>query len=387
MLTFNRLRISNFVRNWIEKNQNLLLLRSRLKKEIPKHYLKEFYKSWVFNHLGTRRKQIETATDQLFPLTIKISPTLRCNLKCKGCFAGNYPVENDLALTTLEKIVSQAESMGILSIGIIGGEPLLIPDIFELFKKFSNVGFYLVTNGTLIDAQIVDELQELPHVVTIFSIEGFEETNDFLRGEGVFHKIISAMKKMKEAKLIFGFSTVVHKENLQEVISETYLDFMIENGCFFGGFLPYIPVGSSPRHEVVCNEKEVKNYYLKLNEISKAKPMLILKEGYSDGTFLNQGCGAGQTIHITSNGEAEPCNGIEFFTNNIYASSIKDIFMSEFFQDIRRLHPQNGKRCLTINAPEEILRIVKKHNARATHDQALEHLEEYISLKSRTEFA
>lgn len=385
MQIFNDWWIGRFIKNWIKTNQNLLLLRSRLKKEIPKQHLKEFYKTWVKNHIGIRRRQIDTATDKLFPLTIKISPTMRCNLECKGCFAGNYRVQNDLNLNTLESIVSQAESLGIPSVGIIGGEPLLVPDIFELFKRFRNLGFYLVTNGTLINGEVISNLQNLPHIFTIFSIEGFEKTNDDLRGNGVFQKIISAMKKMKEAKLIFGFSTVVHKENLEEVISEAYLDFMIENGCYVGNFLPYIPVGSSPRYDVVCSEEETRRYFNRLNKISKSKPVLLLKEGFSDGTFLNQGCGAGQTINITSNGEAEPCNGIEFFTKNIHTSSLKEIFMSEFFQDIRRLHPRNNKRCLTITAPEDILRIIEKNHAQETHGQALEHLEKYISMAPRTE--
>lgn len=381
MAKFRFLKERRQIINLVESSGNLILIRNRLKREIPKSYLKGFYKAWVFKHLLTRRKQTETASHILSPLTVKISPTLRCNLKCKGCFASNYPIADDLSINSMENIVTQAASLGIPSIGIIGGEPLLVPEIFRLFRKFREVGFYLVTNGTLIDDGTISSLQELAHVLTIFSLEGFEETNDLLRGEGVFQKVISAMNKMREAKLIFGFSTVVHKENLKEVISEDYVDFMIENGCCLGGFLPYIPVGDSPRYEVVCSEEEVKKYYEKLNRISKSKPILILKEGYSDGTFLNQGCGAGQTIHITSKGEAEPCNGIEFFTDNIHESSIEEIFNSGFFEDIRSLHPRNGKKCLVNTEPEAILDIVHKHKAKPTHIQALEHLQEYISMR------
>lgn len=381
MAKFKIMKMRREILNWIGNNRNLLLLRKKLKEEIPKHQLKKFYKTWLFKHVLTRRKQIETASDVLFPLTVKISPTLRCNLQCKGCFAANYPEVDDLSLTSMKKIVSQAVSLNIPTIGIIGGEPLLVQDIFEIFREFRNIGFYLVTNGTLLDDRTISSLQELPHVVTIFSIEGFEETNDFLRGEGVFQKIISAMKRMKEARLIFGFSTSVHKENLQEVISENYVDFMVENGCYFGAFLPYIPVGSEPRYDVVCNEQEIKNYYLELDRIVRSKPILAFKEGFSDGSFMNQGCGAAQTIHLTAKGEAEPCNGIEFFTMNINESSIREIFMSEFFRDIRELLPENEKKCLIITKPEAILRIVQRHNARPTHLKALEHLEHYVSLR------
>jgi MoaA/NifB/PqqE/SkfB family radical SAM enzyme len=311
-----------------------------------------------------------------------MSPTLRCNLECKGCFAANYLTENDLSLDVLEKIVSQSGAMGVPSFGVIGGEPLLVPDIFKLFKKFPEKGFYLVTNGTMVDDKVIEALRGLPNVVTIFSIEGFRETNDALRGEGVFDKVMATMKKMKEAGLIFGFSTVVHKENMNEVVTEEYFDFMIDQGCCFCGILAYIPVGIVPKYHAVCNREQVSAYYKEIDRITSTRPLLVLKEGYSDGTFLNKGCASGHTIHITAGGEAEPCNGIEFFTHNINDSGVQDIFMSDFFKDIRKLHPENERRCLAITDPEGILKVVKKHNAKPTHARALEHLEEYVSVRA-----
>jgi MoaA/NifB/PqqE/SkfB family radical SAM enzyme len=220
-------------------------------------------------------------------------------------------------------------------------------------------------------------------VTPVFSVDGFEETNDRWRGQGVFQKITAAMRKMKEARIVFGFSTVVHKENLKEVISERYLGFMIDSGCFIGGFLPYIPVGDSPRHDVICSSTEVADYYRELDRISTGRPILVLKEGFSDGSFLNDGCGAGNTMHITSRGEAEPCNGIEFFVDRVQEKSLKELMTSDYFNDIRRLNDENGNRCIAITRPESVLQIVKKHGARATHEKALEHLEEYVSRRAK----
>lgn len=369
--------------NWIQKNQNLLHLRKKLRAEIPKDYLRGFYRIWLYDHLMTRLKHKDDKNRELAALTLKISPTMRCNLSCKGCFASNYPPSEDLTLETMKRLIGQASSAGIPSVGVIGGEPLLVPAIFELFRLFPNMGFYLVTNGLLVDEFAVKELKKLPNVVTIFSLEGFRETTDDLRGEGVYDRIVSAMRLMAEAKLIFGFSTVVHKENLNEVISKEFIDSMIENRCFFGGFLPYIPVGSHPRYDVVCSQQEVSQYYSRLDVLTRSKPILILKEGYDDGTFLNSGCGAGHTIHVTARGEAEPCNGIEFSTHNIHHSAIADILFSDFFRDIRALLKKYGNQCLTINRPEEILRIIQKYRAIPTHDKALEHLEGYIHFKHR----
>jgi MoaA/NifB/PqqE/SkfB family radical SAM enzyme len=187
------------------------------------------------------------------------------------------------------------------------------------------------------------------------------------------------MREMKEAQIVFGFSTVVRRENVEEVVSERYLSFMIDRGCYIGGFLPYIPVGSSPSHDAICSAVEVAAYYGELDRIARGRPILVLKEGYRDGTFLNDGCGAGNTMHITSRGEAEPCNGIEFFVDSVHDKSLASILSSEYFNDVRRLNHENGNRCIAITRPEAILEIVRKHGARPTHDRALEHLEQYAA--------
>jgi MoaA/NifB/PqqE/SkfB family radical SAM enzyme len=362
---------------WVAGNRNLLGVRKRMREQLPAAYRRAFYNTWVISHLGVRRKHLSTPSDAFSPLTIKISPTMRCNLKCVGCFAGNYPVEEDLPFETMRSLLRQAAAMGVRAIGIIGGEPFLVRGIFDLFEECPDVGFYVATNGTQTDRRVVEALRELPNVIVVFSVDGFEETNDRFRGSGVFQKIADSMTMMREAGLAFGFSTVVNKGNRREVISEAYLDFMIGQGCLFGSFLPYIPVGSMPQYDLVCDEAEVKDYYRRLDAIGTDRALLIIKEGYSDGTFLNAGCDAAHTLHLTARGEAEPCNGIEFFTKDIHTSSLEEIFTSAYFQDIRRLHARDYRECLVINRPEAVLQVVKKHRAKETHRDALAHLERY----------
>ena len=370
-----------FVNRWIGANENLLLLQRRLRREIPGPLRRGFYRTWVFSHITARRQQFAAGDSELAPLTIKVSPTLRCNLQCRGCFAGSFPSRGDLAIDVMERTVKQAGALGIRSVGVIGGEPLLVPGIFDLFARFPRTGFYLVTNGTLVDDDTVARLRSLPNVITIFSIEGFEQTNDALRGVGVFRRVMDGMRRLREGKVIFGFSTVVHRENVGEVVSERFIDFLIEQGCLFGGFLPYVPVGSTPRFEIVSDEDEVRAYYDRLDAIVRTRPILILKEGTSDGSFLNTGCGAGHTMHVTANGEAEPCNGIEFYTERIQDSEPQRVLASPFFRDIRRLHHGTERHCLVINEPEAVLEVVQRHGARPTHLRALEHLERYTAFR------
>lgn len=365
---------------WFRRSRNLLGVKRRLTRQLPGPYRRRVYKTWVLSHLGARREHARAANGGFTPLTIKISPTMRCNLSCVGCFAGSYPITGDMSFDTMTRIVQEAMALKIPSVGVIGGEPLLHPAVFDLFAQWPDVGFFLVTNGTRVTPDVIHRLKDMPNVITSFSVDGFQRTHDALRGEGVYVKILDAMARFKATGLAFGFSTTVHKRNLREVISEEYLDLMIGCGCLFGAFLPYIPVGSNPMYDTVCSEDEARDYYRKLDAIGATRPILILKEGYSDGTFLNSGCAAAHTMHITEKGEIEPCNGIEFATDTVHGTTLEGALMSEFFRDIRKLHVGSSRKCLVIAQPDAILEIVKRHRARPTHGEALEHMEHYAAL-------
>ena len=60
------------------------------------------------------------------PLSILISPTMRCNLNCIGCYAGSYSQKDDLGYELFDKIVTEGEEMGVGVFTILGGEPLNI---------------------------------------------------------------------------------------------------------------------------------------------------------------------------------------------------------------------------------------------------------------------
>ena len=67
----------------------------------------------------------------------------------------------------------------------------------------------------------------------------------------MFERIVAAMELLRQGGVLFGTSTVFHTGNLDEVVSERYLDFLIERGSYIGGFLTYIPVGTEPAHHRV----------------------------------------------------------------------------------------------------------------------------------------
>lgn len=103
--------------------------------------------------------------------------------------------------------------------------------------------FLSFSNGTLFDEEFCDEILRVKNFVPAFSLEGSEEANDGRRGEGIYQKVMHAMKLLKDRGLPFGVSTCYTGMNVDSVSSEEYFDKLIDCGALFAWFFHYMPVG------------------------------------------------------------------------------------------------------------------------------------------------
>jgi MoaA/NifB/PqqE/SkfB family radical SAM enzyme len=275
----------------------------------------------------------------------------------------------------VETIIEQAKKLGIYFIGILGGEPLLRKDLLQIIEDHPDMAFRLSTNGTVWDDAIVESLKRCGNVVTFFSLEGLEGETDAWRGAGVFQKIREAMSVLKRERVLFGFSALLHTRNVAEVVSERFLEAMQQAGCKFGLFFPYGPSNDNARYDLALTREEIKSAFAQLVALEDKYPLLLIKEGHcapaqSGKYFLEQGCRAGVSVHITPEGYVEPCNGIQFYTENVFEKGLEQVFRSPFYNDISSCVQRNGKHCIAMHEPKEIIEIVKKHGARGSHPRA-----------------
>lgn len=108
-----------------------------------------------------------------------------CNLRCRHCY--HFYGKNDFSKETIpiaqwEKRLDELHRSGIRLVLLVGGEPALRQDVLMLADKiFPYVS--VITNGTI---KIPTEFKHRLYV----SVDGAEETNDMIRGRGVFSKIL-----------------------------------------------------------------------------------------------------------------------------------------------------------------------------------------------------
>ena len=82
--------------------------------------------------------------------------TDRCNLRCAHCWISpRYSLKKDagIPILPLKKTIQEAKIIGLNTVKLTGGEPLLYENIDKLllFLKDEDLGISIETNGTLID--------------------------------------------------------------------------------------------------------------------------------------------------------------------------------------------------------------------------------------------
>lgn len=331
----------------------------------------------IYNFLGNsivlghaRRMRFKEEEGFQPPYFLVLSPTMRCNLNCYGCYAGSYTQKDDLETEIVDDIMRQSKELGMFFMTISGGEPFVRPDLLELFAKHNDMYFQVYTNGTLIDEKMADKLVELGNVFPAISVEGFKKETDRRRGLGTFEKITGAMDRLKERGVPFGFSATVIRENNEFLVSEEFVDFYVEKGCLLGWYFNYIPIGRKPDLSLMPTPEQRIYRLERLREMRKTRPIL-LADFWNDGPLVG-GCIAGgrRYLHINAKGDVEPCVFVHFAVDNIKEKSLQDILHSDLFREIRRCQPYSKnylRPCMIIDNPHILREVVARCGAHPTH--------------------
>jgi MoaA/NifB/PqqE/SkfB family radical SAM enzyme len=304
------------------------------------------------------------------PWAILMDPTAACNLRCTGCWAGEYDKAASLDNDTMDRIIREGKELGIHIYVLSGGEPLVRKkDILYLADKHNDCLFLAFTNGTLIDEEFAKEVQRLGNMLFAISVEGIGETTDMRRGKGTFEKVMKGMDILKQYGIGFGFSACYHRYNTEEVGSEEYIDFMIEKGCLFGWYFTYMPLGKDADLNLLVTPEQREYMYHQVRKFRDKKPIFLI-DFWNDGEYVN-GCIAGgrHYIHINANGDVEPCAFIHYANVNIKDVSLLEALKSPLFMEYKNNHPFNKNHlrpCPLLDNPEKLREMVHRSNAYST---------------------
>ncbi len=358
------------------ENQATRTFINRLFTETHPNVKRRLVYNWFINAmiLGVPKQQrMSKKLGVNIPNFFLVDPTSACNLACAGCWAGRYAGKDSLSLETLDRIFSEAKSLGIYWAVMSGGEPLAYPHLFELLGRHKDMAFMAYTNGTLIDEGVADKIIAAGNFSPAFSLEGWEDRTDARRGRGTFGKVMKSMDLLRERGGVFGVSITITRRNCLEVTSDKFIDFLIGKGVAYGWNFHYIPIGRNPDVELMVTPEQRAYLAKRIPYIRTHRPIMIA-DFWNDGE-LTQGCIAGgrRYFHINAAGYVEPCAFVHFATHNIKECSLLDVLRSPFFAAYQKRQPfcdNHLRPCPIIDVPAALREIVAETGARPTHPGA-----------------
>lgn len=378
------------VKRSIERQDSSYGLMRRVVKSVDCHGLRKLLENLVVNSAWLGNQQVVENRERLranVPWTILIDPTSACNLQCTGCWAAGYGRAHNLEYEVLDRVIREAKELGIYTFLYSGGEPLVRKDdLIRLAEAHDDCYFLAFTNGTLVDDALADDLVRVGNFALAFSTEGNETQTDFRRGTGSYRAMTTAMRRLRDAGVVFGFSTCYHAENCDSVAGDEYVDRMIELGALFGWYFTYIPVGAGAKPELIASASQRAWMYHRVRAMRRNKPIFLL-DFWNDGEFVG-GCAAGgrKYFHINARGAVEPCAFIHYSTVNIHDVSLVEALGSPLFLEYRRHQPFNPNHlrpCPLLDNPEKLRVMVGASGAASTEYLAPEPVEALTSKTAR----
>jgi len=364
-----------WIRTLFQTNHPGLAIARRVLSETHPHHRKKIISNFIINQLlvGTNRRKAFDAERGFYPPdAMLISPTMRCNLNCYGCYSGIYPQE-DLPYEVLDRLMGECKEMGIHLVLVTGGEPFLREDLFDLFEKHGDMMFQIYTNATLIDETMIDQFVALGNVVPAISLEGLEEETDARRGKGIFSRIQKVMDGLRKAGIFFAVSTTQTSQNTDVLTSDAFIDFLVEKGCLLLWNFHYVPIGRKPDLSLMATPEQRNRMRERFAYFRATKPMLFV-DFWNDGC-LTQGCiAAGRKyFHVNAQGDVEPCVFCHFASDNVKEKSLMEALNSPLFREIRSHQPFSEnyfRSCPLIDHPEAGRKFALRHAKYFTHEGA-----------------
>jgi len=287
-----------------------------------------------------KRARLEQEGIHVPPIMI-FSITNRCNLHCKGCYhqALQRSSEPEISGEKIRSIFSEARELGISFIVLAGGEPLVRQEILDITRDFPEIICLVFTNGLLIDDDLLVKLKGQRNFVPVISLEGWEENTDGRRGRGVYERLRQIIEKIKSIGLFWSVSLTVTRSNFNTITDNQFIKFLTELGCKLFFFVGYTPVQEGTEDWVITEEQRTE--LLKLRDSFRAKypALFIAVPGDEEeiGGCLSAGRGF---VHISAEGDVEPCPFAPYSDTNLRDSSLKDALQSKFLKTIRENHGQ-----------------------------------------------
>jgi len=298
---------------------------------------------------------------------IDIELTKQCNLECIHCSArgGQKTLNHELFLNEIEKILGEAKSLGLRTIGLTGGEPFLckrkLMKIIDFCNDELKIPIHIHTNGILVSNEDAKKISDSVNEITVALYGLNAETHDSVtRVPGSMQSTMKGLERLLHAGANVSVYIVPMKVNIHEIIP--LIENVSERGIKRIRILSISPTGRAIAKfdEMTLSNDELAWLNRELENVQSEIATELLA-GFCTGQFYPQlktlpghtSCLAAENrLHINAYGIVFPCtasSGMEIFASGNLRN--KDYPLSQLWhqspllQVIRRFHSNPPDKC------------------------------------------
>ncbi|MBR3162695.1 MAG: radical SAM/SPASM domain protein, ACGX system [Clostridia bacterium] len=175
--------------------------------------------------------------------------TEKCDQRCKHCYLyGNGAkcstpdLEMDDMKHLLYNYISFCEECDRRpTMSITGGDPLLYKNIWEFLDLLhsNGISFSILGNPFHLDSEVASKLKSLGCHTYQMSLDGLEQTHDYMRKPGSFKETLQKIDCLKEAGITATIMATVSTINMNEL--PDLVDIVVEHGANRFAFARYCP--------------------------------------------------------------------------------------------------------------------------------------------------
>jgi radical SAM protein with 4Fe4S-binding SPASM domain len=280
---------------------------------------------------------------RFIPKFIAIELTLKCNMRCIHCGSAAGDIRRkELSFDEWSIFLNDASELGCKVINLLGGEPLVRKDWYEISQNINDTGMRvsMITNGFNINTETISKLRKIDPYTVAISVDGAKpETHDSIRQvKGSFERCRKSLISLIEANIPTTVITTVHKLNFKEL--PAMRDFLVDKGIAWqiqmadsmGRFPKNLHLSLDEFYSVALFIATTRNQY-SVKEMPITGAHCI---GYNSGLLPNvtmspswKGCQAGISVMgIESDGSVKGCLSLpkEYIEGNLRKKTIEEIW-------------------------------------------------------------
>lgn len=286
------------------------------------------------------------------PTHAQVSVTNACPQNCDYCYNKSRTgkiMDKDATI----KVIKSLKDMGVIWLGITGGEPLLNKDIVEIVHAIGDdCAAKLFTGGYNLTPELASDLKKAGLFYVSVSLDHWrEEEHDKTTGcRGSFQTALKAIEIFNEiGGFHVGVSTVLSREMLKPHEMEQLIQFLIKSGVK-EAWVSEIKPATKPLWDEnwVISEEEQTGLIKLQDRINKEGKITVNYLGHFE-SGLHFGCNAGtKMVYIDTFGEVSPCVFLPITFGNV-----RDRSLQEIFQEMRQyFYPHD---CCFVNSNYQLL--------------------------------